>query len=69
MSNDPTDVAPEGQVWMCPACQRRNKDRFKMGDTSCVTAAVLVYVDSIMEEDGVFISAEAVSDPTVEIGS
>jgi len=40
-----------------------------MGDTSCVTAAVLVYEASIMEEDGVLITAEAVNDPVAEIGS
>lgn len=69
MASDPVDLAPEGQIWLCPACSRRNEDRYKMGDTSCVTAAVLVYEASIMEEDGVLITAEAVNDPVAEIGS
>jgi len=60
--------APDGQIWLCPACGRINKDRYKMGDTACVTAAVLVYEASIMREDGVLIATEAVNDPNAEIG-
>lgn len=60
--------APEGQTWLCPACGRHNKNRYNMSDSSCVTAAVLVYEKSMMYEDGVLITAEAVNDPEAEIG-
>ena len=68
MKDEPLE-APEGQIWLCPACGRTNKNRYKMSDSSCVTAAVLVYEKSIMKEDGVLITAEAVNDPLAEIGS
>ena len=61
--------APEGQIWLCGACGRRNKNRYKVGDVSCYINSVLVYEKSIMEEDGVLITAEAVKDPVAEIGS
>lgn len=61
--------APPGQTWLCAACGRTNKNRYNMRDTACVTAAVLVYEDSIMQEDGVLITARAVNDPIAEIGS
>jgi hypothetical protein len=36
-------VAPEGKVWVCPACGRHAKNVDDLGDTACVTAAVLCW--------------------------
>lgn len=67
--NEGPDVAPDGQVWICQACSKRNKTRSKFSDTSCLTWSVLVYEKTIMMEDGVLITAEAVLDPEGEVGS
>lgn len=36
-------IAPDGQIWVCGACGRTGKDRYSMGDTSCITWAVLCF--------------------------
>lgn len=35
--------APEGQVWVCGACGKSNKNRVNVGDESCFLNAVLCY--------------------------
>lgn len=35
--------APKGKIWVCPGCGRKGKDRFELGDTSCVTWAILCF--------------------------
>jgi hypothetical protein len=65
----PEWIAPEGQTWLCQVCNRHGKDKTMLGDSSCFTWAILVFENSIMEEDGVLITAEAVNDPVAEIGS
>lgn len=35
--------APEGQVWVCAACGRSNRNRVHVGDESCFLNAVLCY--------------------------
>lgn len=62
-------LAPDGQIYLCGACGKRNKNKYKVGDESCYMNSVLVYEASIKEEDGVLITAEAVDDPEAEIGS
>lgn len=59
-----TDLAPEGQVWVCNACGRRAKSQYGFDennkstavggswDSSCITWAVLCYEASIMVENG-----------------
>jgi hypothetical protein len=69
MPSEPEKLAPEGQTWLCGACGRHNKNKYKVGDESCYMNSVLVYEESIMMEDGVLITAEAVNDPEGEIGS
>ena len=59
------DGAPRGQVWLCPHCYRREASRQSL--ERCAPIAVLVYEKSLMLEDGVLISAEAVNDPNAEI--
>lgn len=50
-------LAGDGQIWVCPACGRRSKDRYRMGDTSCVTWAVLCH--ETPGEDGKYTPVEA----------
>jgi hypothetical protein len=59
------DGAPPGQVWLCPHCYRCESSRRTLG--RCSPISVLVYESSMMVEDGVLISAEAVNDPEAEI--
>lgn len=35
--------APEGQIWVCGACGKHNKNRVHVGDESCFMNAVLCY--------------------------
>lgn len=35
--------ARPGTIWVCPACGRTSKNKNKLGDTSCVTWAVLCF--------------------------
>ena len=35
--------APEGQIWVCGACGKKNKNRVEVGDESCFLNAVLCY--------------------------
>ena len=61
-------LAREGTIWLCHACGKMNKDRYKVGDESCYMHAVLVREDSIGRDDsGRVVSAEAVNDPVAEI--
>lgn len=65
--NEP-NTAREGTIWMCGACGKTDKDRFKVGDESCYMKAVLVLESSIVrDETGRAIGAEAVNDPEAEI--
>lgn len=52
-------IAPEGTVWLCGACGRQGRDRHALGDTSCVTWAVLVQEASIQREADGTVRAEA----------
>ena len=61
-------LAREGTIWMCGGCGRMNKDREKMGDSTCRHWAVLVHENSLVrDESGRVIGAEAVNDPEAEI--
>jgi hypothetical protein len=62
-----SDIAPEGTIWVCPACSKTNTHRYGNWDTSCVMWAVLCRQDTLKFEDGVLISAEAVNDLVSEI--
>lgn len=35
--------APIGQIWVCGACGKSNRNRVDVGDTSCFSNAVLCY--------------------------
>ncbi len=59
VSGFPTKSGP-GEIWVCPACGRRNKDRYALGDTSCVLAAVLCLENSIVLNGEKLIKATAV---------
>lgn len=50
--------APAGQVYVCGACGRQNKNRTKVGDESCFLNAVLCLENSI--ERGNLVKAQAV---------
>lgn len=58
------DEAPKGQVWLCPYCGGTSSSRRSL---SRHEHTVLVYEKTLMLEDGVVISAEAVNDPNAEI--
>lgn len=47
--------APAGQVWVCGACGKSNKNRADVGDESCFVNATLCYVDKV---DGVWKAVE-----------
>lgn len=34
-------ISPPGMIWVCSACGRTGRDRYLMGDSSCMTWAVL----------------------------
>lgn len=40
-------TAPAGQIWVCGACGRIDKDRTKVGDESCFMNSVLCHEDSL----------------------
>lgn len=61
------DEAPEGTIWVCPACSKTNTHRLNNWDTSCATWAVLCRKDTLKYESGVLVSAEAVNDEKSEI--
>lgn len=53
--------APAGQVYVCGACGRQNKNRTKVGDESCFLNAVLCLENSIERgERGNLVKAQAV---------
>lgn len=71
MADEPVE-ALEGQVWVCPACGRRAKNRDLGGidggwDSSCRTHAVLCLEASVKVENGIVVCAEAVHDPLAQI--
>lgn len=35
--------APDGQIWVCAACGKHNKNRVDVGDESCFLNATLCY--------------------------
>lgn len=59
--------AQEGQVFVCPACGKRSKDRYgekKIDhgwDVSCMMHAVLCDEKSLVIEDGRVVKADAIS--------
>ncbi len=62
-ADDYSKPAPDGTIYMCGACGRTGKIRGALGDTSCVTWAVLVHEDSIVRNAaGVPIGAKEVKD-------
>jgi hypothetical protein len=44
MSED-NRFAPEGTIWVCGACGQHGKDRYEIGDESCLLNAVLCVDD------------------------
>lgn len=53
--------------WVCPSCGKQADDRHDFGDVACYLAAVLVYVDTILEDvHGRVRSAEAVTESLPE---
>ncbi len=58
-------VPAPGQVWVCGACGRLGRGKRRdMGDTSCVTWAVLCEEASVvMGPHGMAIKADAVKEP------
>lgn len=46
--------AVDGCIWVCGACGRTGTDRYEMGDTSCMTWAVLCFEEQV---DGQWIAA------------
>jgi hypothetical protein len=48
--------APDGQLWVCGACGKSNRNRVNVGDESCFLNAVLCY------DRGGVLPWEAVSD-------
>jgi hypothetical protein len=59
METFPTESGP-GEIWVCPACGRRAYDRYKLGDTSCVLAAVLCLESSLVFDGDRLVNAQAV---------
>lgn len=39
----PSSEAPPGQIWVCGACGKTSKNKYRLGDTSCVIWAVLCF--------------------------
>ncbi len=48
-------TAPEGAVWVCPACGKWGQERDKIGDASCFVNAVLAKLNSLKIENGVVV--------------
>lgn len=63
MSEKLEKMAPDGQVWVCGACGKYNKNRYNVGDVSCYINAVLCYDDETLKtEKGRVVSARAVKE-------
>ena len=60
------DEAPGGQVWICLASKKQTWNVRSEACHSC-ELCILVYMKSLMYEEDVLISAEAVHDPEAEI--
>lgn len=58
MKTKPTDLAPEGGVYVCQACGKTAKRTLDFSDVSCSISAVLCDVKSLEYEDGRVIKAE-----------
>lgn len=43
MAGNVSTWAPDGQLWVCQVCGRTSRDRYMLGDTSCVTWAILCH--------------------------
>ena len=43
MKNKTDRIAPDGQIWVCSACGKTSKDKYRNWDTSCAMHAVLCY--------------------------
>jgi hypothetical protein len=41
--------APEGMVWVCVACGKKNKNRTLVGDVSCFLNAVLIDINELLQ--------------------
>lgn len=55
------EMAPEGQVWVCPCCGKYNKNRYNVGDVSCYVNAVLCHDDETLKvNNGRVVGAQAV---------
>ena len=51
--HDDRRIAPNGAVWVCGACGRHGKDRYTLGEASCVLHAILCEEGSVKtREDG-----------------
>ncbi len=63
MSKKLEEMASEGQVWVCGACGKYNKNRYAVGDVSCYINSVLCYDDETLKKDkGRVVSARAVKE-------
>lgn len=63
MSKKLEAMAPKGQVWVCGACGKYNKNRYEVGDVSCYLNSVLCYDDETLKVDkGRVVSARAVKE-------
>src|SRR5678816_1245336 len=58
------EVAGPGEVFVCQACGKTNKERYGNWDTSCMTWAVLCFEDSLaFDERGLVCAGIAVPEP------
>ena len=63
MSEKLEEMAPEGQVWVCGACGKYNKNRYAVGDVSCYINSILCYDDETLKKDkGRVVSARAIKE-------
>lgn len=43
------EIAPKGQIWVCGACGKYDKNRYRVGDVSCFVNSVLCYDDDTLK--------------------
>ena len=47
-----TEIALDGQIWVCNKCGKTNKDRYAFRDVSCALNAVLCHEDKRPDNNG-----------------
>lgn len=60
--NEGTTPAPEGRIYVCGACGRTSATRYGFKDSSCMSNAVLCYVE---KKDGVWQAVDRVPEPAL----